>query len=72
MKFKTNKILYLEKYAFYLLLLFYAFRNVKELLSGWSPSYQNKHLEPGVEFVVNSNKIKCKLDRDLVWALLSL
>ena len=37
-----NKILYPEKFNCHVLLLFYLFRDEKELLSGPPPIYQNK------------------------------
>ena len=53
-----NKLLSPEKFAHHVLLLFYPFRDEKELLSGFSPLYQNKLQEQGVQDVVNTNKIK--------------
>ena len=55
---KPNKALYPEKYAHNLFLLFYPFRDEKEFLSGCPPMYQNKRLEPGVQTVINNNRIK--------------
>ena len=52
--------MYPETYAHHLLLLFYPVRDEQELPSGYPSSYQNKRLEPGVQIVVNSNKIKFK------------
>ena len=54
-----NKLLSPEKFAHHVLLLFYPFRDEKELLSGFPPPlYQNKLQEEGVQDVVNINKIK--------------
>ena len=53
-----NKLLSPEKFAHHVLLLFYPFRDEKELLSGFPPLYQNKLQEQGVRDVVNTNKIK--------------
>ena len=41
-----------------MLLLFYPFRDRKDLLSGLPSMYQNKLQEEGVQNVVNVNKIK--------------
>ena len=57
---EPNKILYLEKYPHHFLLFFYPF------LSECSTFNQNKRLEPGVQTVVNSNKIKFQPSVDLV------
>ena len=56
-KNESNKILYSERFAHYLHLLFYPFRDNKELLSEHPPSCQKKLLET-VQTVINSNKIK--------------
>ena len=53
-----NKLLSPEKFAHHVLLLFYPFRDEKELLSGFPPLYQNKLQEQGVRDVVNTKKIK--------------
>ena len=50
----------------HVLLLFYPFRDEKELLSGFPPLYQNKLQEEGVQDVVNINKIKFEPYGDLV------
>ena len=42
-----NKILSLEKFAHFVLLLFHPFKDEKELLSIFSPMYQNKLQEEG-------------------------
>ena len=55
---EPNNSLYPGKYAHHLLILFYPFWDEKDLLSGCLPLYQNKLLEPGVQTVANSNKIK--------------
>ena len=61
-----NKILYSEKFDHHVLLLFYPFRDEKELLSGLPPLYQNKLQEQGVQDVGNINKIKFEPYGDLV------
>ena len=61
-----NNILHPEKYAHHLLMLFYPFRNENELLAGTPPLYQNKFLEPGVQDIVNNNKIEFEPFGDLV------
>ena len=61
-----NKLLSPEKFAQHVLLLFYPFRDEKELLSGFPPLYQNKLQEQGVQDVVNTNKIKFEPYGDLV------
>ena len=43
-----NKLLSPDKFAHHVLLLFYPFRDEKELLSGFPPIYQNKLQEEGV------------------------
>ena len=55
---EPNNSLYPGKYAHHLLILFYQFWDEKDLLSGCLSLYQNKLLEPGVQTVANSNKIK--------------
>ena len=50
--------MYQEKFAHHVLLLFYPFRDEKELLSGLPPLYQNKLQEQGVQGIENINKIK--------------
>ena len=61
-----NSMLYPEKYAHHLLMLFYPFRNENELLSGTPLLYQNKLLEPDVQDVVNNNRFKFEPYGDLV------
>ena len=61
-----NKLLSPEKFAHHLLLLFYPFRDAKELLSGFPPIYQKKLLEEGVQDIVNINKRKFEPYDDLV------
>ena len=61
----SNKLLSSEEFA-HVLLLFYPFRDEKELLSGFPPLYQNKLQEQGVQDVVNTNKIKFEPYGDLV------
>ena len=55
---EPNNSLYPGKYAHHLLILFYPFWDEKDLLSGCLSLHQNKLLEPGVQTVANSNKIK--------------
>ena len=55
---EPNNSLYPGKYAHHLLILFYPFWDEKDLLSGCFSLYQNKLLEPGVQTMANSNKIK--------------
>ena len=62
----ANKILYPEKFARHVLLLFYIFRDRKELLSGLPLLCQNKLQKPEVQDVVNFNKIKNKPYNNLV------
>ena len=61
-----NKLLSPEKLPHHVLLLFYPFRDEKESLSGFSPMYQNKLKEEGVQDIVNINKVKIELYSDLV------
>ena len=61
-----NKILSPEKFAHDDLLLFYPFRDEKDLLSGFPPMYQNKLQEEQVQNVININKIKFEPYGDLV------
>ena len=44
-----NKLLFPEKFAHHVLLLFYLFREEEELVSGFSPMYENKQggMSPG-------------------------
>lgn len=49
---KTNSSKSLAK-QHSLLLLFYSFRDERELLSGWPPLYQSQLLEQGVQAVVH-------------------
>ena len=60
-----NKLLFIEKFAHHVLLLFYPFRNEKELLSGFPPFCQNKLQEYVVQDVVKINKIKLEPYDDL-------
>ena len=48
------------------MLLFFPFRDEKQLLSGCPPLYQNKLQEQGVQDVVNKNKIKFEPYGDLL------
>ena len=53
-----NKLFSSEKFAHHVLLLFYLFRDEKELLSRFPSLYQSKLQEQGIQDVVNRNKIK--------------
>ena len=61
-----NKLLSPEKFAHHVMLLFFPFRDEKQLLSGCPPLYQNKLQEQGVQDFVNRNKIKFEPYGDLV------
>ena len=61
-----NKLLFPEKFAHHVLLLFYPFRDEKELLSGFPPMYQIKLQEEGVQDVANINQVKLEPNGDLV------
>ena len=61
-----NKLLSPEKFAHHAMLLFFPFRDEKQLLSGCPPLYQNKLQEQGVQDFVNRNKIKFEPYGDLV------
>ena len=61
-----NKISHPKQFVHHVLLLFYPFRDKKELLSGLPPLYQNKLQEQGVQDIVNINKIKFEPYGDLV------
>ena len=54
----SNKLLAAEEFAHHVLLLFFLFRDVKELLSGFPPLYQNKLRKQEVQALINMNKIK--------------
>ena len=54
----SNKLLAAEEFAHHVLFLFFLFRDVKELLSGFPPLYQNKLRKQGVQALINMNKIK--------------
>ena len=62
----SNEVLCPEKPAHHVLLLFYPFRDERELLSGFPPMYQNKLQEQGVQDVVNINRVKFEPHDDLV------
>ena len=64
--FYPKQILYPEKFAYHVLLLFNPFRDEKGLLSGLPPLYQNKLQEPEVQDILNINKIKFAPFGDLV------
>ena len=61
-----NRLLFPEKFAHYVMLLFFPFRDEKQLVSGCPPLYQNKLQEQGVPDVVNRNKRKFEPYGDLV------
>lgn len=61
-----NKLSSPETFPHHVLLLFYPFRDEKELLSGFPPLYQNQLQERGVQDVVNTIRIKSELHGDLV------
>ena len=61
-----NKLLSPDKFAHHVLLLFYPFREEKELLSGFPPLYRNKLQEKGVQDVANINKINVEPYGNLV------
>ena len=44
-----------EEYTYHMLLMYYPFRDEKELLSGNTPKYVSKFSEPGVIEMVNQN-----------------
>ena len=54
----SNKLLAAEEFAHHVLLLLFLFRDVKELLSGFPPLYQNKLRKQEVQALINMNKIK--------------
>ena len=62
----SNKFSPPEKFAYHVLLLFYSFRDEKELLSGFPLFYQNKLQEQEAQDVVNINKIKSEPYGNLV------
>ena len=54
----SNKLLGAEEFAHHVLFLFFLFRDVKELLSGFPPLYQNKLRKQEVQALINMNQIK--------------
>ena len=48
-----------------MLLLFYPFRDEKELLSSFPPLYRNKLQQQGIQNIVNMNKVKFEPYGDL-------
>ena len=62
----SNKLLSPEKSAHHVMLLFFPFRDEKQLLSSCTPLYQNKLPEQWVQDVVNRNKIKFEPYGDFV------
>ena len=67
----SNKLLSPEKFAHNMLLLFYPFRDEKELLSGFPPIYKTKLQEEEVQDVVNINKMEFEPYGDSVNQMLS-
>ena len=65
-KLFPNKLLSPEKIAHPVLLLFYPFRDEKDLLSGLPPMYQNKVQEEQVQDVIKINKMKFEPHGDLL------
>ena len=61
-----NKFLSPEKLTYHVMLLFFPFRDEKQLLSSFPTLYQNKLQEQGVQDAVNTNKIKFEPYGDLV------
>ena len=61
-----NKLLPPDKFAHHMLLLFYPFRDEKELLPGFPPLYQNQLQQQRVQNIVNKNKLKFGPYGDLV------
>lgn len=61
-----NKLISQEKFANHMLLLFYSFRDEKELLSDCPLLYQSKLQEQRIQEVANMNKIMFKPYSDLV------
>ena len=61
-----NKLLFPEKFADHLMLLFVLFRHEKLLLSCCPLLYQNKLQEQGVQDVLNRNKIEVDPYEDLI------
>lgn len=61
-----NKLISQEKFANHMLLLFYSFRDEKELLSDCPLLYQSKLQEQRIQEVANMNKIMFKRYSDLV------
>ena len=61
-----NKLLSPETFAHHVMLLFFPFRDEKQLLSSYPLIYQNKLQDQGVQDFVNRNKIKFEPYNDLV------
>ena len=66
-----KKLLSPEKFPHHVMLLFFPFRDEKQLLSGCPPLYQNKLQEQGVPDVVNRSKIKFEPYDGLVYQAFS-
>ena len=67
--YKPNRQLYLGKFAYYVLLLFYSFINDSDLFSK-DGNYSSKLLEPVVSATVNQNRQMCEPNSKLVDSLL--
>ena len=55
-----------EKYAHHILFMFYPFRNESDLCSSLDGKYMTKLTEPGVQDIVNENKIRFEPYGDMV------
>ena len=62
----SNQLLSPEKFAHHVLLLFYPFRDEKDLLSSFPPMFQNKLQKEQFQDVINIKKIKFEPYGDLV------
>ena len=67
-----NKLLPAEKVGHHAMLLFFPFRDEKQLISVCPPLYQDKLQQHGVQDVVNRSKIKFELYGDLVDQVVNL
>ena len=61
-----NKLLAQDTFAHHMLLLFYPFRDEKEMLLCFPPLHQNKLRQQGDQAVVNMKKIKFEPYGDLI------
>ena len=68
---KPNKLLSPEKFAHDVMLLFFPFRDEKQLLSAYPPMHQTKLQEQGVQDVVNRDKMKFVPSCDLYYQAFS-